>query len=81
MYPIDDVTASASRPLTGANIIPELSSSLIAIEVYTRPDSVPPELQRYTLPDRSLTRTGRCSVVVYWTDGRTHGSVSGSRPQ
>jgi len=68
------------RPLTGANPVPDLSSSLIALEVYERPADVPPELQRYTLPARSITSTGRCSVVVYWTDGRRHGSISTSSP-
>jgi hypothetical protein len=55
------------RPLTGANPIPEDPYELIALEVYARPDSVPREYQEYTWPPGDLTRSGRCSVVVYWT--------------
>ena len=55
------------RPSTGATIIPELPQHLLALEVYARPDSVPVEYQRYTWPNGSITRSGRCSVIVYWT--------------
>jgi hypothetical protein len=56
------------RPLTGANPIPEFPYDLIALEVYAKPDSVPKEYQRYTWPQHGdFTRSGRCSVVVYWT--------------
>ena len=55
------------RPSTGATIIPELPQHLIALEVYARPDSVPVEYQRYTWPSGGITRSGRCSVIVYWT--------------
>ena len=55
------------RPSTGATIIPEMPSDLIGLEVYAQPDSVPPEYQRYTWPNGSITRSGRCKVIVYWT--------------
>ena len=55
------------RPSTGATIIPELPQHLIALEVYARPDSVPVEYQRYTWPNGGISRSGRCSVIVYWT--------------
>ena len=55
------------RPSTGATIIPELPRHLIALEVYAKPDSVPVEYQRYTWPSGGITRSGRCSVIVYWT--------------
>src|SRR6185503_3992260 len=62
------------RPVTGANVVPELASSLSALEIDTRPDSIPPELERYLWPKGSLSRSGRCTVVVYWTDMRRHGT-------
>ena len=55
------------RPTSGATPIPELPTDLIAMEVYSRPDSVPPEYQKYTWPNGGITRSGRCSVIVYWT--------------
>jgi hypothetical protein len=55
------------RPPTGATRFPELPTDLIAMEVYAQPDSVPREYQKYTWPNGSVTRTGRCSVIVYWT--------------
>jgi hypothetical protein len=55
------------RPTSPATPIPELPTDLIAMEVYARPDSVPQEYQKYTWPNGGITRSGRCSVVVYWT--------------
>ena len=55
------------RPTSGATPIPELPIDLVAMEVYARPDSVPPEYQKYTWPNGGITRSGRCSVIVYWT--------------
>jgi hypothetical protein len=55
------------RPITPAIRFPELPTDLIAMEVYARPDSVPSEYQKYTWPNGSITRSGRCSVIVYWT--------------
>lgn len=56
------------RPTSGATLIPEFPNDLIAIEVYTVPDSVPAEYQRYTWPEGgNFTKSGRCSVIVYWT--------------
>jgi hypothetical protein len=49
--------------------IPEMTGRLIAMEVYTRPDSVPKELREFLWPKSGgLTRTGRCIVIVYWTN-------------
>jgi hypothetical protein len=47
---------------------PRYSSSLIALEVYPRGDRVPRELERYTMPDSGITKSGRCTLIVYWTD-------------
>lgn len=55
------------RDVSPANRIPEFPYDLVALEVYTRPDSVPEQLQRYTWPRGDIARSGRCSVVVYWT--------------
>jgi hypothetical protein len=56
------------RVVTAANPIPELTRNLVALEVYTRADSVPPELERYTWPRGGLTAAGKCTVIVYWTN-------------
>jgi hypothetical protein len=58
---VDGYPASPARP------VPESPYDLIAVEAYARPDSVPREYQRYTWPNRDVTRSGRCSVIVYWT--------------
>jgi hypothetical protein len=55
------------RDVTPANPVPEYPWELVALEVYARPDSVPDQFQRYTWPAGDITRSGRCSVVVYWT--------------
>jgi len=54
-------------PASPARRIPELPYDLLAIEVYARADSVPEEYQRYTWPAGGIVRSGRCSVIVYWT--------------
>ena len=54
------------REASPANPVPINPGDLTAIEVYLRPDSVPEPYQRHTWPT-NLTRTGRCSVIVYWT--------------
>jgi hypothetical protein len=65
------------RPASPANVVPQLASSLVAIEIFSKPDSVPPNLQRYTWPSSSgLARTGRCTIVAYWTDELPHGSMA-----
>jgi hypothetical protein len=57
------------RPMSAANPIPEYADRLIAIEVYLRPDSIPEPLARFTWPSGGeVTRSGRCIVVVYWTN-------------
>ena len=56
------------RPVNLANKIPERASNLIAVEVYLRSDSLPPEYERYSMPTSGVTKSGRCSVIVYWTD-------------
>jgi hypothetical protein len=58
---VDGYPPSLARP------IPESPYDLIAVEVYAKPDSVPREYQMYTWPRGDVTRTGRCSVVAYWT--------------
>jgi hypothetical protein len=55
------------RPASAANEIPLNPSDLSAMEVYLHPDSVPETYQRYTWPASNLHRSGRCSVIVYWT--------------
>lgn len=55
------------RPASLARPVPDLPTDLIAIEVYARPDSVPHEYQKYTWPAGDITRSGRCSVIAYWT--------------
>jgi len=48
--------------------VPEDPYDVVALEVYARPDSVPKEYQEYTWPRTgNITRSGRCSVVVFWT--------------
>ena len=54
-------------PVTGANPVPTNPSDLSALEVYLKPDSVPTPYQQYTWPEMNTHRTGRCSVVLYWT--------------
>jgi hypothetical protein len=49
-------------------IPPRYTSSLIALEVYPRGDRVPRELERYTMPDSGITKSGPCTLIVYWTD-------------
>jgi hypothetical protein len=55
------------HPASAANVVPAYTGDLSAMEVYLKPDSVPAAYQRYTWPGGDLTRTGRCSVIVYWT--------------
>ena len=49
-------------------IPPKYTSSLIALEVYPRGDRVPKELERYTMPEHGATKSGPCTLIVYWTD-------------
>ena len=57
------------RPASLAYPIPETTGRLIALEIYTRPDSVPKELREFLWPKSGgLARTGRCTVIVYWTN-------------
>lgn len=55
------------RPASPARRIPDSPYDLLAVEIYTKPDSVPKEYQQYTWPGASVARSGRCAVVVYWT--------------
>lgn len=55
------------RPVSGANLVPTNPSDLSAMEVYLKPDSVPAPYQRYTWPAGGVSRSGRCSVIAYWT--------------
>lgn len=54
-------------PVSAANLVPTNPSDLSAMEVYLKPDSVPEPYQRYTWPPSGVHRSGRCSVVAYWT--------------
>lgn len=57
------------RPASPAYPIPETAGRLAALEIYTRPDSVPKELREFLWPKSGgLARTGRCTVIVYWTN-------------
>jgi hypothetical protein len=47
--------------------VPDNPYDLIAVEAYANPDSVPKEYQEYTWPQGSIVRSGRCSVIVFWT--------------
>lgn len=49
-------------------IPPKYTTSLIALEVYPRGENVPKELARYTMPDSGITKSGHCTLIVYWTD-------------
>ena len=55
------------REPNAATPIPQFPYELIGLEVYTRPDQVPAEYQRYTWPEGGLNRSGRCTVIIYWT--------------
>lgn len=55
------------RPASPARHIPDSPYDLLAVEIYTKPDSVPKEYQQYTWPEAGVARSGRCAVVVYWT--------------
>jgi len=57
------------RPASLAYPIPETTGRLTALEIYTHPDSVPKELREFLWPKSGgLARTGRCTVIVYWTN-------------
>ena len=57
------------RPASNAYPIPVNADRLVALEIYTRPDSVPKELREYLWPRAGGTaRNGRCTVIVYWTN-------------
>lgn len=58
---VDGHPASPARP------VPQNPSDLVAMEVYFKADSVPEQYQRYTWPAGDVVRSGRCSVVIYWT--------------
>ena len=49
------------RPATAANFIPDLPGDLMALEVYTTPDEVPKEYQRYIWSGGQ-----RCGMAIYW---------------
>jgi hypothetical protein len=55
------------RPASGAIVVPQYASDLIAIEIYTSSESVPLEYRRYSSLMTGNTRSGRCYLVVYWT--------------
>jgi hypothetical protein len=61
-------------------IPPRYTSSLIALEVYPRGDKVPRELERYAMPDSGITKSGPCTLIVYWTDQSPRPPKSGKVP-
>ena len=61
-------------------IPPRYTSSLIALEVYPRGDRVPRELARYTMPDSGITKSGPCTLIVYWTDQSPRPPKGGKAP-
>jgi hypothetical protein len=54
-------------PTSPANPVPTYPGDVTAMEIYLHADSVPKEYQRYTWPPGGVARSGRCSVVIYWT--------------
>jgi hypothetical protein len=55
------------KPRSLANPVPQRSIDLVALEVYTRADSVPIADTRYIWKAQEVTSRGRCLVVFYWT--------------
>lgn len=55
------------RPRSAANPVPQRSIDLVALEVYSRADSVPIADTRYIWKAHEVTMSGRCVVVFYWT--------------
>lgn len=55
------------KPRSAANPVPQRSIDLVALEVYSRADSVPVADQRYIWKAHEVTMSGRCVVVLYWT--------------
>ena len=55
------------RRVTAPELIPQRPWDLVAVEIYVQPDSVPKEYQEFTAPS-VVSRSGLCSVVVYWTN-------------
>ena len=55
------------KPRSAANPVPQRSIDLVALEVYSRADSVPIADQRYIWKAHEVTMSGRCVVVFYWT--------------
>lgn len=51
------------RPATAANFVPDLPGDLMALEVYSTPEEVPKEYQRYMWDSRAGQR---CGVAIYW---------------
>jgi hypothetical protein len=46
------------------NPVPSWPNTMIAVEMYSSPDDVPEQYQRYILPPK------RCSMIIYWTQVR-----------
>lgn len=55
------------KPRSLANPVPERSIDLVALEVYSRADSVPLADSRYIFKAHEVSMEGRCVVVLYWT--------------
>ena len=61
-------------------IPPRYTSSLIALEVYPRGENVPKELARYVMPESGITKSGLCTLIVYWTDQSPKSPPGGRLP-
>lgn len=55
------------KPRSAANPVPERTMDLVALEIYSRADSVPVADPRYIWKAHEVTMQGRCVVVLYWT--------------
>lgn len=55
------------KPRSLANPVPERTMDLVALEVYSKADSVPVADSRYIWKAHEVTMQGRCVIVLYWT--------------
>jgi hypothetical protein len=55
------------RQTSLANAVPEFPWDIVAMEIYTTPDDIPKEYERFIWTTPTARRPGRCSLVVVWT--------------
>jgi hypothetical protein len=61
------------RPPSVTNPVPAWPNSIVGLEIYANPDSIPAEYQRYQWSQIKVGRqmvNARCSLTVYWTSDR-----------